>query len=253
MADGTQLNLGTGGDLILTEDAGNAAGKIPVSKIRVGAQDVDGGDVTIDNPFPVQLSDPAGGDHPNHTNHLAITDNQQNPAIAEAAVRDRTLIAAIDDLKASLQPLIDQTTVGEVGVRAWIANNVAVDAFNREVGVGAALTGSTFKSATDAPFVNAGISPTGKVRLLAVDENGELFLASDGPTGVGKVPAVAALVGGTDGRSFFPLGMNPTGSIEIDNRDVVDRLDLVIAKMDQLLLTLYNALGSSPDVPNTNI
>jgi hypothetical protein len=55
MTDGTRLNPGVGGDLILTEDTGNPNGKLPVSKIRLGAQDTDGGDVTITNPFPVVL------------------------------------------------------------------------------------------------------------------------------------------------------------------------------------------------------
>lgn len=55
MADNTTLNPGTGGDVIMTEQVG--AAKIPVSKIRLGAQDVDGGDVTVTNPFPVEISD----------------------------------------------------------------------------------------------------------------------------------------------------------------------------------------------------
>lgn len=59
MADNTQLNPGTGGDLILTEQPGGSGPKIPVSKIRLGAADVDGGDVTGTNPLPVQVTGPA--------------------------------------------------------------------------------------------------------------------------------------------------------------------------------------------------
>lgn len=59
MADNTQLNPGTGGDLILTEQPGGSGPKIPVSKIRLGDSDVDGGDVTTSNPFPVQVTGPA--------------------------------------------------------------------------------------------------------------------------------------------------------------------------------------------------
>lgn len=55
MADNTTLNLGSGGDTLRTEDIGGGI-KIPVSKIHVGADDVDGGSVTSANPFPVSGS-----------------------------------------------------------------------------------------------------------------------------------------------------------------------------------------------------
>lgn len=54
MSDNTRINPGTGGDNIATEDMG--AYKIPVVKIRTGALDVDGGDVTAANPLATQLS-----------------------------------------------------------------------------------------------------------------------------------------------------------------------------------------------------
>ncbi len=53
MADNTVLNLGSGGDTILTEQCGVETFKTPVTKIRLGTLDVNGGDVTPDNPFPV--------------------------------------------------------------------------------------------------------------------------------------------------------------------------------------------------------
>lgn len=53
MADGTTLNPGSGGDKIVTEDLGDGT-KMPVSKIRLGDTDEDGGDVTSDNPFPTE-------------------------------------------------------------------------------------------------------------------------------------------------------------------------------------------------------
>jgi len=57
MADNTALNPSAGGgDIIATEDAGLGY-KIPVSKIRIGASDIDGGDVTITNPFPISITD----------------------------------------------------------------------------------------------------------------------------------------------------------------------------------------------------
>ena len=56
MSNNTSLNIGQGGDVIATEDTGLGY-KIPVSKIRIGGLDIDGGDVTISNPFPTLISD----------------------------------------------------------------------------------------------------------------------------------------------------------------------------------------------------
>lgn len=54
MADNTRINPGVGGDNIATEDMGGY--KVMVVKIRTGANDVDGGDITPANPLPAQLS-----------------------------------------------------------------------------------------------------------------------------------------------------------------------------------------------------
>lgn len=56
MSDNTTLNIGIGGDIIATEDPGLGY-KIPVSKIRIGGFNIDGGDVTISNPFPSLITD----------------------------------------------------------------------------------------------------------------------------------------------------------------------------------------------------
>lgn len=54
VSDNTTLNIGSGGDTIATEDTGLGY-KLAVSKIRLGAKDQDGGDVTSSNPFPVAI------------------------------------------------------------------------------------------------------------------------------------------------------------------------------------------------------
>lgn len=54
MSDNTVINPGSGGDTIATEDL--TTYKIPVSKIRLGATDVDGGDITNTNPLPVRVA-----------------------------------------------------------------------------------------------------------------------------------------------------------------------------------------------------
>lgn len=57
MSDGTILNPGIGGDVIVTEDLGDGT-KIPATKIHTGAAGSDGGAVTDSNPLPVTDSSP---------------------------------------------------------------------------------------------------------------------------------------------------------------------------------------------------
>lgn len=53
------INPGSGGSTIVTETITATSFEMPVSKIRTGGANIDGGDVTITNPLPIQLSDGA--------------------------------------------------------------------------------------------------------------------------------------------------------------------------------------------------
>lgn len=53
MADNTTLNSGSGGDVIATDDIGGV--KYPRTKIVVGADGVNGGDVSSANPLPTAV------------------------------------------------------------------------------------------------------------------------------------------------------------------------------------------------------
>lgn len=79
MADNTVLNPGVGGDTIMTEQPGGVGAKIPVTKLRVGAQDVDGGDVTPTNPFPNMIVDGAGAGTKTSVGAFHNSDNQVLP------------------------------------------------------------------------------------------------------------------------------------------------------------------------------
>ncbi len=57
MADGTTINSGSGGDIIMTEQVGGVGIKYPVTKIYTGGLDVNGGPVTGSNPFDVRIGD----------------------------------------------------------------------------------------------------------------------------------------------------------------------------------------------------
>lgn len=59
MADNTTIDAMTGGDLISTEEITGSSPlyKIPRSKIALGEENVDGGNVSSDNPFPITTPD----------------------------------------------------------------------------------------------------------------------------------------------------------------------------------------------------
>lgn len=100
MGDNTTLNPGSGGDVIATEDLG--AYKLPVSKIRTGAADVDGGDVTPANPFPAAISDGA------NILKLAFLNGRANLPVIDDAVRlvlEQMLLVLQDVLSAAPRPV----------------------------------------------------------------------------------------------------------------------------------------------------
>jgi hypothetical protein len=117
LADQTQLNPGVGGDIIATEDPGLGY-KLPVSKIRLGALDVDGGDVTPGNPLPVGGVNPATG---------AALAPSVVPAggLNEQAVYDARAASARDELRVNMQAIVDLFTTSVLQVAAKIAGQPA--------------------------------------------------------------------------------------------------------------------------------
>ena len=112
MADSTQLNPGALGDVIVTEDTfadsgtGVAGQKLPVSKIRLGANGVDLGDVTPANPLPVGglgqatgLSAPFAVDQSAGTNRMLVSDAELLSAVQET---NRLLKAVVRGLSMQL-------------------------------------------------------------------------------------------------------------------------------------------------------
>lgn len=60
MPDTVVLNPGVGGDIIIAEEIAPGPDKMEVTKIRLGAHGIDGGNVSYTNPFPTDPVDRAG-------------------------------------------------------------------------------------------------------------------------------------------------------------------------------------------------
>ena len=109
MSDNTILNPGTGGDVIATEDPGLGY-KIPVSKIRIGAADIDGGDVTITNPFPIAITDGYIGQVTVKNSSVAATDI------------DRALVVALSPNSTGIVTPKKSTAANQTSIPASLSN-----------------------------------------------------------------------------------------------------------------------------------
>lgn len=106
MSDGTTLNVGTGGDVIMTEQVGGAGTKYPVSKIYTGALDVNGGPVTPANPFDVRVS---GADSTGAAQALSVSNRNGQAMLVvtspDLLSQNDTIIQLLTDIRDALQRL----------------------------------------------------------------------------------------------------------------------------------------------------
>jgi hypothetical protein len=95
MSNGTQLNAGSGGDLIYTEDVGSGF-KMPATKIHTGAVGVDGGPVTSANPLNILAANfPTAVVPGDATNGPTIPQIQNFPMLWNGSTWDRKRVASI--------------------------------------------------------------------------------------------------------------------------------------------------------------
>jgi hypothetical protein len=162
MSDGTVINLGSGGDTIATEDAGLGY-KIPVTKIRTGAIDVDGGDVTPANPLPI------GGISPITGAACAPTVSWVN-GVNEMSVFDARAMAAIDELRLAMQAVLDVLTSGVLQVSAPAAVVVPAPVVTVPAPVALPLLVS---SPIGQPLALRG-TPAGEMSVSSISLSGQL-------------------------------------------------------------------------------
>ena len=187
MAENTVLP-GTG-DIIATEDTGLGY-KLPVSKIRVGALDKDGGDVTGANPFPVGGVDPATG--------LVIAPSVVTVnGLAEQQVYNPRAMAALDELKLGMQAVLDALSAGVLNVQ----------------------------QPAGAPPINAGITDATGTIAVTVKAASTAAAATDKPLVVALHPT-SLLPGNNRPDNYFRTAMDPS-ALFFDTFDAGAGLDVV--------------------------
>lgn len=247
MADNTTLSSGSGGDTIATDDIGSV--KYPRSKIVIGADGVNDGDVSSANPLPISgtvdlgatdnavldsivsalggtltvdgsgVTQPVSG---TVTANLSATDNAVLDSIAASVAGSLTVDAANDG---SLN-----VTIGDGTSTATVRNLASNDALNVSIvdGAGNQVTsfgGSGGTSATDDAAFTAGSGSgtpvmgyfstdtvdAGDVGVLAMDASRRLLVSIETDN--------AGIGGGTQYTADAVAPATPTGNALLAERD----------------------------------
>lgn len=247
MADNTTLNSGSGGDSIATDDIGGV--KYPRSKIVIGADGTNDGDVSSANPLPVLeanstaiLADTASIDTNMATVAGAVAGSEMQVDIVSGTVTanlSATDNAVLDAIAASVAGslTVDAANDGSLNVQigdgtntATVRNLAANDALNVSIvdGSGNQVTsfgGSGGTSATDdSTFTAASGSGTpimgffstdtvdaNDVGVLAMDASRRLLVSIEADN--------AGIGGGTQYAVDAALGGTPTGTLAVGIRD----------------------------------
>ena len=156
MADNTTLNTGSGGDTIASDDIGGV--KYPRSKIVIGADNVNDGDVSSANPLPVTGT---------VTANLGATDNAVLDAIAASVAGTLT---------------VGSHAVTNAGTFAVQVNGDALTALQL---IDNAVSGAGFnitQFAGAAVPIGAGVEATAVRVTLATDSTGVVSVDDNGST-----------------------------------------------------------------------
>lgn len=250
MADGTELNVGSGGDTISTDDLGSV--KVQRVKVQYGT-DGNATDVSDDNPMPI---DDAGG---SLTVDGSVTANAGTNLNTSALALEAggnlagaaTSLAVVDDWDESDRAKVN-IIVGQAGIaggtgtdgatvpRVTLATNVALPAGTNAIGKLAANSGvdigdvdvtsvpaplSTTGGGTEATALRVTVA-TDSTGVLSVDDNGSSLTVDYATTGSGtatgalrvELPTngtgVIATVGAVTAiTNALPAGTNAIGKL----------------------------------------
>ena len=162
MADNTQLNPGSGGDLLRSEDLGSY--KLAVSKIYLGAHGVDAGPVTGSNPLPVSV-----GNFP-----------ASQPVTGTVSVGNFPASQPVTGTVSVINFPATQTVAGSVSVTGTIATTANLN-----------VSGAAVTSGNPIPVANVASMPPGSNLIGAVIARQATGVLVDGTTGV--TPKFAAI------------------------------------------------------------
>jgi hypothetical protein len=184
MADNTQLNPGSGGDVIKTEDLGQY--KLAVSKIYLGAHGVDGGPVGTSNPLPVSVT--------NYPVAQAVTASTLPLPAGAATAAKQALPGAAGS--SSTDVLSIQGIASMIPVSVTLTNNVGAPGFVR---------------------LSDGASPQGvQTNPIRTDPVGTTTQPVSGTVSVGNFPATQP-VSGSVSVGNFPVTQAVSGSVSVGN------------------------------------
>ena len=212
MADNTTLNAGAGGDTIAADDIVGV--KFPRSKITLGADGVNDGDVSAANPLPISGAVTVSSGTVTTVSAVTtlgnITGTVSLPTGASTAAKQPALgtagVASTDVI--SVQGIAAMTPITVSLATTTVTGTVAVTQSGTwdEVGINDSGNSITVDWAGTAPPIGAGLEATAlrvtlatdSTGVVSVDDNGAALTVDNGGTfavqaAVDELPAAAAL------------------------------------------------------------
>lgn len=195
MADNTELNTGSGGDIIASDDITGV--KFQRIKVIHGADGVNDGDVSTANPFPVQTRDSAGNAIGSifsagiynqavamgATNYVASTNNSTTAQLASSATFVGVVETAFNQQSFSILITSDQN--GTLTIKQYI------DAGGTKI-----ASSNSYSVIASLPFARSGVINGNYISITFQNTGGSTTTTLQIDTAYGTIPAATQLNNG---------------------------------------------------------
>ena len=244
MADNTVMNPGVGGDTLRTEDVGGGV-KIQAGKTHTGAAGVDGGPVTISNPFPVMIV--SGSDNVGTITNPLWMSGTVGLSNALVTVRSGSLIALTmgGQIVTTANPV---PTSGSAGI--LIGGNPAAEInpvpVSGTVGLSTAAA-VTVKSGSLVSLLTNGLIVT-PANPIPFSGSAGLLIAGSQASAINPVPvsgSTGILVAGSQASEANPVPVSGTVGLSSAASVTVRSGSLIALTMGGQVVTALNPLSTS--------
>ena len=245
MADNTELPSGSGGDTIATDDISGV--KYPRSKLTLGADGVNDGDVSGSNPMPIKGTGTAGTANSGVVTVQGIA--SMTPVIVDLGANNDVTLATLPDTAAGDLAAINTAVSGTLTVASHAVTNAGT--FVVQVN-GDALTAlqllddAVYTAGTGTPSKGIAVMGTDGTnpQLISVDSSGnvQVDLVTANVTNAGTFAVQAAQSGTWNITNISGTVSLPTGAATSANQDTANTS---LAAIQTAVETLDNAISGN--------
>lgn len=204
MADDTILNSGSGGDTIATDDIGGV--KYPRSKIVVGADGTNDGDVSSSNPLPITV---------------ANTGANATPIVVDLGANNDVTLATLPDTAAGDLAAINSAVSGTLTVGSHAVTNAGTFAVQVD---GAALT--ALQLIDDAVYTDGTGTPSKGLAVMGTDGTNPQLISVDSSGNVQVDIVSSAAIPITDNSGSITVDNAGTFAVQVDGTALTRLTDI---------------------------